>query len=391
MVSRRVLTGAAILLVLIVVGIGAIFLTRQSQMPSTASTTQAIRDTLVIDDLLWPTYAVNMLAEVYTYPWPLWGEYSVYQPLAAVDPVKWQQGIYTFVPALANWTISPDGTMYTLTLRQNIKFSNGDPLNSYQVWMQMYAFYYLSGNSTTWWQSMDIFDMSQVNFGPATISLISQSGLINPSAEALAIMSNQSWPIFVNGPSQIVYHLKSAYQWFPGTLISTEGLVFDVQFVLDHGGLGTPAQFNTAFNEMPIPGTGPYIITGVSENNYVSFKQNPNYWGANLTSSEIAQQPIFDPGHAKNVIIRYKPDDLSRYSDLSSGAAQIVPIQSTNWNLVLANPTKYSYLTLPPSSGMLDPLILDTKLYPTNITDVRLAIAHAINYQTINETVYDGD
>jgi hypothetical protein len=47
--------------------------------------------------------------------------------------------------------------------------------------------------------------------------------------------------------------------------------MFDTQWLLDHGGFGTPVQMNTYFNQNPIPGTGPYVVSGFSENSYVEF------------------------------------------------------------------------------------------------------------------------
>ena len=167
--------------------------------------------------------------------------------------------------------------------------------------------------------------------------------------------------------------------------------MYDAQYVLSNGGFGTPVAINTAFNQNPIPGTGPYLVTGMSEDAYVKFAQNPSYWGDNLTAAQIAQNPIIDPGHVKNVIIYYKPNDLSRYTDLSTGAAQIVGITSQNWNLVVSNPSKYSYFELPQSAGLISAISLNTQLYPTNITDVRLAIVHAINYTNIIQSVFLGD
>jgi ABC-type transport system substrate-binding protein len=62
----------------------------------------------------------------------------------------------------------------------------------------------------------------------------------------------------------------------------------------------------------------------------------------------------------------------------------------SNWNLVLASPQKYSYLTIPPWSGLTSTLGLNTQLYPTNITDVRQAIVHALNYTAIREAAFLG-
>src|SRR5207249_2298545 len=158
---------------------------------------------------------------VYDLPWPNWLEDNVYQPLVAVNlTAEYQSGVIQYTPGLAsNWTISPDSRTYTFNLRPNVNFSNGDPLNAYQVWMEMYGFYYLSANSSAWLVSYPILDMSSVTFGPSTIVQINQSGLINPSPDALKIMMNSSWPIYATGPDQIVFHLKAPFRWFLGTLV----------------------------------------------------------------------------------------------------------------------------------------------------------------------------
>ena len=227
-------------------------------------------------------------------PWPNWAAYSVYQPLVDTDiSAVYSTGAHPYLPGLATgWTVSPNGTTYTFNLRQGVKFSNGDPFNAFQVWMQMYGDYYLQANASSRFLSNDFFNMANVNFGPATISLITaDGGVVNPSQVAIAIMENSAWPIYVTGLYQIVFNLMSPYTYFPGVFISPFGLMYDVQYVLENGGFGTPAAPNSNFNTNPIPGTGPYSITQISENAYVQFKQNPNYWGSNLTQAQIAAQP----------------------------------------------------------------------------------------------------
>jgi len=319
--------------------------------------------------------------------------YTVYQSLVTVnESAEYHYGNIQYLPGLAvNWTVSSNGTIYTFNLRQGVTFSNGDAFNAYQVWMQMYGFYYLSANSSTFLESYDLFNMSTADFGPATIALINSSGgLTNPSSQALSIMQNSSWPIYATGPNQLVFRLMNPFQWFPGALIVYDGLIFDSQYVLANGGFGTPTSINSNFNQNPIPGTGPYVVSAVSENNYVEFAQNPTYWGRSLTPAQLALQPLFDPGHAKDVTINYKPDDISRYTDLSTGSAQIAAITTEDWNLVQINLDKYSYATLPSWGNLVTALALNTNLYPTNITAIRQAITHAINYTNIYSNVFFG-
>ena len=208
------------------------------------------------------------------------------------ETLLYGNGTIQYLPGLAsNWTVSPDGTTYTLNLRQDVKFSDGNPFNAYQVWLEEYGFYYLSGNSSYWWENYNIFNMSSVNFGLSTVAALNASSLVNPSPQALAIMSNSAWPIYVPNANQIVFRLAHPFIWFPGTLVAFQGLIYDAQWMLDHGGFGTLTNVNSYFNQNPIPGSGPYKVTQVAENNFVSFMQDPNYWGLSLTPAQIAAQP----------------------------------------------------------------------------------------------------
>jgi peptide/nickel transport system substrate-binding protein len=338
-------------------------------------------------------YDLNQLYAVYGDPYPDWLTDTVYQSLVTTnESAQYGQGVIQYLPGLAqNWTVSPDGSTYTFNLRQGVTFSSGDAFNSYQVWLQMYGLYYLTANSSAWLESYSLFNMSSSNFGPATIALINQSGLINPSQQALNIMMNSSWPIYVTSPYQIVFHMDSPFSYLPGTLLVNDGLLFDTQWLLDHGGFGNPTTFNSYFNQNPIPGTGPYVVTTVSENNYVEFTQNPSYWGDKLTPAQIALQPLFDPGHVKNVIIYAKLDDVARYADLTSAAVQIAAIRSSDWNLIQANPQKFSFFTNPAWGGLVSALGLNTQIYPTNITAVRQAIVHSLNYTDIAQKAFLGE
>jgi peptide/nickel transport system substrate-binding protein len=362
-----------------------------SSSSSTTSAPSSSNNTITIDDEYYPRNGFNQLGTV-DLAWPLWAIYSVYQALIDVNiSAEYGQDNIQFLPGLAaNWTVSPDGTTYTMNLRQGINFSNGDQFNAYEVWMQMYGIYYLSGNSSSWLENYDLFNMSNVNFGPATWTLINQSGLTNPSSQALAIMTNSSWPMYVTGPYQIVFHMQAPFAWFLGTMVSFDGLIFDSQFVLDNGGFGTAAAYNTYFNQYPIPGTGPYTFGTFIMNSYVQFVQNSNYWGRSLTPAEIASNPQLDPGHAKTIYIYYKTDDVSRYVDLTTGAAQIVAIGEADWNLIQANPSEFSYLRNPSWAGETTTIPLNTADYPTNITLVRQAIVHAINYTDIIDSTMFG-
>lgn len=300
----------------------------------------------------------------------------------------YSNGTVTPEPGLASsWTEAANGTTWDFNLRQGVNFSNGDPFNSYQVWGQMYGLYYLTGNASGWASGYTVFNMNDSNFGPATLALMntSKTALVDPSPQLLAIMSNSSWPMYVSGPNTFVFNLKAPFLYFPEVWVQFQGLIFDTQYVLNNGGFGTPAAYNPNFNGAPIPGTGPYTVTNVVMNSQVSFTQNPNYWAKNWTAAQIAADPYMDPGHVQNVVVSVKSDDVTRYVDLTSEAADIAPILAQDWSSVVSKPNQFSYFTMPNSSANIIALALNTQRYPTNITSFRQAISHAINYTAIDD------
>ena len=333
----------ALLIVVIVViaGIGTgLYYSMQPSTPAAMTTagssTAAPRDTLTIDETFWPGYDLNPIPCIINLIGSDWWLYTVYQSLVTLNgSLLYQGGGAQMLPMLAtDWTASPDGMTYTLNLKQNVTFSNGDPFNAYQVWGDWYGFYYLTGNSSAFMSGYNVFDFSKASFGPATLALMAKSGVVNPTPDLLKIMSDNTWPIYVTGPYQIVLHLKAPFNWMVQVLSVYSGLVLDTQYILQNGGFGSVGSPNTYFNSHAIPGTGPYMLDSFQIGSYAKFTQNPTYWGRNLTPAEIQANPYIDPGHVKNVIVNAKSDDLARYADLSTGTVQIASILTQNWRLV---------------------------------------------------------
>jgi peptide/nickel transport system substrate-binding protein len=399
---------AIVIAVLIVVIIAGAYLASQPAAPpamTTSTTVPAttvpettmaatsaakIPDVLVIDDTQWPVRNLNALYQIQLVPWPWWLEHTVYQTLVVPNvKTEFQEGKLVWAPELAtDWTVSPDGATYTYNLRQGVTFSDGNPFNAYQVWTQMYVWYYLTGNATTFFSGLPLFDVSNVKIGPATFDLIKAAGLANPTGEVLAMMQDKTWPIYTTGPYQIVFHMKAPFLHLNGILAGFLGLLFDCQWAMENGGFGTPAQFNSYFDDHPIPGTGPYVVTEVQMNSYVKFQQNPTYWGKSLTASDLAVNPLLNPGQVKTVVIYAKTDDIARYTDLTTGAAQLSAIKATNFKLVMNDP-KYDYFAVQ-STAQITAVAINTKIAPTDNVNLRQAIVHAINYKDIWDKAYFG-
>jgi peptide/nickel transport system substrate-binding protein len=297
--------------------------------------------------------------------------------------------VLQFLPGLASsWNVSSNGETYTFNLRQGVTYSNGDPFNAYDIWTQFYMEYFIYANSSTFWEGASIFNMSAVNFGLATQAEINQSGLASPTSQVLSMMTNPAWPVYTTSPYTIVYQMNSPFDFFLGTLPGWLGLVFDPYYVLQHGGTGPVGQINPYFDTHAMPGTGPYMETVIQPSAYVVFVKNPTYWGDNLTTAQIAANPILDPGHYSKILINDKPDDTTSYIDLTTGASQISAVTVSNFKLIQGNPA-YGFLSLKYPAGE-ERMSMNTQVFPTNITDVRLAMVHAINYTDIIDTAVFG-
>jgi peptide/nickel transport system substrate-binding protein len=366
--------------------------TSESSGSSTTGTSGGVVGTLTIDDETWPAGDLNQLNQFAVIPYPDWLDYTVYQSLVTLNGTElYHNGTISLEPMLAkSWNESASGDTWTFFLQKGVDFSNGDPFNAYQVWGEMYGEYYLSGNTSGWAVGYNVFNMNDANFGPSTISLMTSSGLINPSAALMKVMTNSSWPIYVVNQYEIGFNLKAAFPYFPQMWVQSTGFIYDTQYVLMNGGFGTPATLNTNFNNAPIPGTGPYTVTGEVPNSQVTFTQASNYWAKNWTSAQIQANPYMDPGHVKKVVITVQLDDLARYVDLTSNGVDMAPILQQDWASIVSNP-KFSYLVLPNDSANIVGLALNVLRYPTNITDFRQAIVHAINYTAVSDEAFLGN
>jgi peptide/nickel transport system substrate-binding protein len=366
--------------------------TTTATVATASSTLPTTPETLVIDDQFYPASSMNQLLAVAMLPWPNFNMFTHFQPLVIANlRAEFEENKIEFLPCLAeSWDISPEGKSYAFNLRKGVKFDNGDPFNSYNVWVWLHGFYWLSGKSNGFMYGVDLFDMSKVEYDKPQLDVLTKSGLANPTSEALAIMENRDWPIYCEGQDRIVLNLAVpfAQPFLFGMLMGHQGLIYDAQYLLDHGGYGDPGNPNPYFNENVFPGTGPYKVDELVVNSYVKYSKNPFYWGSSLTKEEIKANPAVDPGHVDHVVINTKPDDFTRYTDLVAGTAHMAGIAVENFSKVQTNPglAWAEFVT----SARNVALRINCVRAPTNNKMVRQAIVHAIDYNEIMKRAHLG-
>ena len=342
-----------------------------------------------------------------------------------VDEVFWAnvyQGLVTFngssntqlVPVLAkSWEMAPNGSQYIFIMRPGTYFSNLHPINATTAWFNFvriiimaqgpgvsnyypyiatfYGPYFLPYNISQAVQYA--FHMSTAPNASVTAQIVSQV-LSNFNVQNSTIWSLMTYPhqaIVVLNSSAIEFNLPFAYKWFPYILAAGDwGELIDPVFVDQHGGVQA-GQANPYINLNGAPGSGPYIISSVgSELSSLTLTANPHYWAANATGVPW----ILAPPKIPNIVIEFGASHSTRVEDFDSGQATMSFVSIPSLGSIYSG---YQYKSNVPFSTIfynvgLTPgvgyIALNNQIFPTQNTDFRLAMAYAINYTKIIQTVY---
>ena len=157
------------------------------------------------------------------------GNSKVFDGLLARDTdLKLRPALATALPEVGD-----DGLTYTYTLREGVKFSDGEPLTADDV-----VFTYRT-----------VLDEKTNNTSRSELDAVKD--------------------VRADGDDKVVFTLKYPYAPFAGRTV--------LPIVPEHiAGKQDP---NTgSFNTKPV-GTGPYVLSAWSKGEKLTFKANPNYWG----------------------------------------------------------------------------------------------------------------
>ncbi len=250
----------------------------------------------------------------------------VYNGLVRADP----KGSDELQPALAkSWTVSPDGKTYVFTLREGVKFSNGQPLTAEDVKFSLDRF----GNPET--NKL----LANVAFGYGSSTVLDAARVqVDLTQPVAAFLYNISiFPAFI----------------VPKDLVTAQG---------------------DAFFQKPV-GTGPFMVTEFAAGSHVSFVKNPNYWESG--------KPYLD-----KVRFNFATDSNSRLLALQGGQAQIADgvlfsqIQTVQGNAALTLQTAKVPLFLG--------LWLNHQRGPLADLNVRKAMQLALDRSLINTSIFRG-
>jgi len=268
------------------------------------------------------------------------------------------------VPYIAeSYNISADGLTYNFQIRNNITFSNGDPVNAYVFWYSIYR-------SAIMAQPPSSLISAALNTTGVTADQLNTYNSTTPPASLLTIMEIPNNAITVTGPYSLQFHLMSAYSAFLATLTQPQSSAVDPVVVSAHGGVvaGQPNSWMTVNGV----GTGPWLIS-VTPGVETDYKKNPTYWGGT---------PVFESTpHLDEVVCKAVPDTLTRLEDLEHGSAQLALVDFGVTPQVVGQ----SGLYFPNIGGQMGVNFvgMDVWKFPLNNILIREAIAHAINETAI--------
>lgn len=253
------------------------------------------------------------------------------------DPLVWSPRPGEFAPGLArSWTISPDGLVYRLELRTDVRFHDGTPFTAEAVKLT--------------------FDRIA---DPATRSLL--TGAIGPFESATIV-----------GTHAIEIRLRRPWGPFLTNLSSV---------ALSPGSPEAIRRLGAGFAQAPV-GTGPFIFERWVGND-AHLRRNPDYtWAPEAISHG-------GPAHLETIVVREVPEAATRMNALRTGEVNFThfPVLSQLASIEQAGFT----VTRAPQPGFAWSFPMNVTRAPTDDIRVRHAIMHAINREQIVRAVLFGN
>lgn len=245
----------------------------------------------------------------------------------------YQPGTTQLVPQLATALpeVSDNGLTYTIPLRTDVKFHDGEPLNAEAVVFSLKRF--------------------MENEGRATFLLADRIESVEASDE-----------------NEITIRLKQPFAAFPSLLAFYGTTPVSPKAYEIGAGKFKPSTF---------VGTGPYKLAQFSPDT-IRLDANPDYWGEKPANEGVDIQIIASAANLYNTFktggldVAYQTLDPDQIRDLVKNA------ESGGWQVIEAG------------SNVVNYLVLNQKSKPLDNVKVRQAIAAMIDRELLNERVFQG-
>lgn len=259
--------------------------------------------------------------------------------LHIIDPLVWSTGSGQYAPGLAtSWTVSPDATVYTFKLREDVRFHDGTPLTAEAV-------------KVTFDRIVDPATRAQTAF--SFIGPYDRSDVVDRYTVRVRFKSPHA--SFLNGAS-------SPYL---GIISPTA-----VQ------------KFGQDFGRLVFVGTGPFMLQSYRTDAEVRLIRNPNYtWGA----------PTFNHqgrAYLQSIVYKIVPEEATRLATLETGETLFIEdVPVTDYQRLRNSRDKVLLEIRQAGSGWS--LMMNQMRAPTDELAVRRAVMHAIDKEGLVRTVWN--
>jgi peptide/nickel transport system substrate-binding protein len=260
--------------------------------------------------------------------------------LHIVDPLVWSTGPGQYAPGLAtSWTVSPDATVYTFKLREDVKFHDGTTFNAEAV-------------KVTFDRIVDPETRAQTAF--SFIGPYDRSEVVDRST------------VRVRFKSPHASFLNSASSPYLG-IISPAAL----------------QRYGRDFGRVVFVGTGPFMLQSYRTDAEVRLIRNPNYnWASRVFRHEGLP-------YLQSIVYRIIPEEATRLATLETGESLFIEDVPTSDYQRLKGARDKVLLEIP-QAGSGWSLMMNQQRVPMNEIGLRRAVMHAIDKDGLVRTVWNG-
>lgn len=288
----------------------------------------AVKDTLVYS---WSSNVGELNPHMYS-PNQMFAQAMVYEPL-----VKFAEG-GKVIPWLAEkWSISPDGKVYTFSLRKGVVFSDGTPLQALAVKRNFEAV--LANKDRHKWLEL-VVQIDKVEAVDDLTFRLTMKNAYYPTLQELCLIR----PLRFMSPAAM------------------------------------PEDGNTSKGIKKAVGSGPWVLAETRKGEFDLFERNEKYWGVKPKFKKLLIKVIPDP-NTRAVAMETREIDLI-HGAAGHGAGQL----SLDAFDRFAKDPKYTTKVSQPLATRV--LAVNSKRGPTADLAVRKAIQHAVNKAALVKAVF---
>ncbi len=285
---------------------------------------------------------------------------QIFEGLVGLKP-----GTTEIEPALATeWEATPDGKVWTFTLREGVKFHDGTDFNAEAVCFNFDRWYNFKGSfqnpsASYYWQT--VFGGFAKSEGDAPkMSLYASCAAKDPTTVDLELTSASASFLGALSLSAFAIHSPKALQEFG----ADEGTVDEEGLFRPTGSYGV---------EHPT-GTGPFKFGSWERGEKLEIVRNDEYWGEKAKLDGVVFRPI--------------ADNAARLQALQAGEIQGYDLVEPQDIETIKGDESLQVLDRPAFNVAY--VGINQKIPPMDKLEVRQALAHGLNREEVVSTFYSG-